>query len=415
VTSSGAAETVEDRVAGLLLERIGLRPEPTVRGRLHRAIRDELHRGDHDAATYLHSLAEGGDALQALLNRITVQETAFFRHPEQFEVLVRDVLPFLPQPVKIWSAGCANGQEPFSLAMVLEEQGIAGSVIGTDLSTTALQRTAAARYATRELSGLTAGRIARHLTRTKEGWRIKDGIRRRVRCAHHNLLDPLPPEVRSSQVIFCRNVLIYLSSDHSRAFLRRLADTFPPTTAVFLGAAETIWQVSDRFRAVPAGDTYIHRQVSAPGAVAMVRASHGGQPAAGTTPTDPARRQEQVAPAAVLRGRRAVPTADDPPAAGPVELLTQVGQDASAAGDFGAAIIAFRKCAYLAPADPLAQLHLGLALDAAGDGPSAQRAYAAARHALLNADPAHVIAGIEGYASAELRSLLDAKQRGGTR
>ena len=131
-----------------------------MRGRLHRAVRDELDDGDHDAATYLDSLAEGGDALQGLLNRVTVQETAFFRHPEQFEVLARDVLPTLPQPVNIWSAGCANGQEPFSLAMLLEEQGIAGSVIGTDLSTTALQRTVAARYVARELSGLSPRRIA---------------------------------------------------------------------------------------------------------------------------------------------------------------------------------------------------------------------------------------------------------------
>ena len=57
--------------------------------------------------------------------------------------------------------------------------------------------------------------------------------------------------------------LIYLSPDHTRAFLRRIADTFPPATAIFLGAAETIWQVSDRFRAVPSGDTFIHRQVTA--------------------------------------------------------------------------------------------------------------------------------------------------------
>ena len=89
----------------------------------------------------------------------------------------------------------------------------------------------------------------------------------------------------------------------------------------------------------------------------------------------------------------------------------RVGQDAIAAGDFGAAVVAFRKSAYLAPNDPVAQLHLGLALDAAGDEPSAQRAYAAARHALIHADPAHSIAGIEGYATAELRSLLDSKQR----
>ncbi len=88
-----------------------------------------------------------------------------------------------------------------------------------------------------------------------------------------------------------------------------------------------------------------------------------------------------------------------------------MGQEAIAAGDFDAAIVAFRKCAFLTPHDPVAQLHLGLALEAAGDESSAQRAYAAARHALLESDPAHSIGGIEGYAAAELSSLLDIKQR----
>ena len=78
-------------------------------------------------------------------------------------------------------------------------------------------------------------------------------------------------------------------------------------------------------------------------------------------------------------------------------------------------MVAFRKCAYLSPHDPVAQVHLGLALEAAGDESSAQRAYAAARHALLKSDPDHTISGIEGYAAAELSSLLDIKQQRVTR
>jgi hypothetical protein len=91
------------------------------------------------------------------------------------------------------------------------------------------------------------------------------------------------------------------------------------------------------------------------------------------------------------------------------------GQDAIAAGYFDAAVVAFRKCAYLTPHDPLAQLHLGLALEAAGDDPSAQRAYAAARHALGEADLSFGNAGLKGYSGAELKSLLDAKNRRLTR
>jgi chemotaxis protein methyltransferase CheR len=423
MTSSRTLEAVVEQVGEILLHRIGLRPDPTLRGRLRRAIRDELDDRAQDPTTYLDSVAGGGDALQGLLNRVTVQETAFFRHPEQFEVLARDILPMLPPPARIWSAGCANGQEAFSLAMVLEEQGIDGWVIGTDVSTAALQRTAAARYLTRELSGLSRRRIASHLKRTADGWRINAAVRDRVSILRHNLLDPLPPEVQACQVIFCRNVLIYLSPEHARAFLERIADAFPAATTVFLGAAETIWQLSDRFEAVPVGNTFIYRQAIAGGGVVKTRERNRiALAGTGRTAAAPAVRSrqrpvagEQEGPGPSVQGSGDGRAAAEPESASPADLLTRVGQDAIAADDFGTAVVAFRKCAYLAPHDPVAQLHLGLALEAAGDEPSAQRAYAAARHALLAADRAHSVAGIEGYTTAELASLLDIKLRKVTR
>ena len=79
--------------------------------------------------------------------------------------------------------------------------------------------------------------------------------------------------------------------------------------------------------------------------------------------------------------------------------------------DYDAAVTAFRKCAYLTPHDPMAQLHLGLALEAAGDKHSAQRAYAATRSALAKVGVACTLPGIEGIATAELIRLLDSKQR----
>jgi len=417
MTSSRAPEAVVERVAEILLHRIGLRPDPTLRGRLQRAIRDEMSHHAQDPTTYLDRLVAGGEALQGLLNRITVQETAFFRHPEHFEVLARDVLATLPRPVKIWSAGCANGQEAYSLAMLLEEQDIAGRVIGTDVSTAALQRAAAARYHARELSGLAPRRIASHLRPTADGWQINAAIRNRVTILRHNLLDPLPPDVQSCHVIFCRNVLIYLSPQHVRAFLDRIAETFPASTPLFLGAAETIWQVSDRFIAVPIGDTFIYRRAIA-GPVSVKAPTQRTVPA-GT-------RQTTVVPPVPFRPPRLVARqqrdsgrpgsgprqlSTEPASSTSIDQLAKVAHDAIAAGDFGTAVVAYRKCAYLAPDDPVAQLHLGLALEAAGDEASAQRAYAAARQALLKADSAQSVAGFEGYATAELASLLDSKQR----
>jgi chemotaxis protein methyltransferase CheR len=415
MTTGRTAEGVVERAAEILFDRIGLRPDPTMRGRLRRAVSDDMVELGQDPGTYLDALAAGGDALQGLLNRITVQETAFFRHPEHFEVLASHVLPTLPRPVKIWSAGCANGQEAFSLAMLLDEQDVEGFVIATDVSTTALQRTESARYLGREISGLSPGRIARYLTPTANGWQVNTAIRDRVSTLRHNLVDPLPLEVRSCHVIFCRNVLIYLSAQHVRALLDRIADTFPAATAIFLGAAETIWQVSDRFRAVPVGDTFLYRQVVADQAAAKARV----QQTVSASTARPGRTtvRARVERVARERDRRPPPPTgaagqipSEPPSVS-ADALAKAADDAMAAGDYAAAVVAFRKYAYLVPDDPVAQLQLGLALEALGDEPSAQRAYAAARHALMRPDSANSAPTFEGYAAGELVSLLDWKQR----
>ena len=213
-------------------------------------------------------------------------------------------------------------------------------------------------------------------------------------------------------------MLIYLSPRHVRAFLDRIADTFPAATPVFIGAAETIWQISDRFIAVPVGDTFIYRRAIADSAGFRTR-TRDVSAGNGLTSTVSAARMNP--PRTMVRHqdsqRRSMPVhgpgqpVTEPESITSIDQLAKVAHDAIAVGDFGTAVVAFRKCAYLSPDDPVAQLHLGLALEAAGDEPSAQRAFAAARQALLRADSAHIVAGFEGYASAELASLLDSKQR----
>jgi len=240
-------EAAVDRLSELLDLQIGLRPETTLRGRLRRCLRDEVSVRGGDLDAYLRALAGSDHLLQSLVNRVTVQESAFFRHPDHFEVLANDILPGLDPPVTIWSAGCANGQEAYSLAMVLEEQGVQGSVVATDLSTTALARTTAARYSSREIAALSASRIARHLTRDGDAWEVKRSLRSRVTTLRHNLITDLPGHVGVCQVVFCRNVLIYFSPEHAKAFLDRLAGALAPGAFLILGSAESLWQVTDRF------------------------------------------------------------------------------------------------------------------------------------------------------------------------
>ncbi|HJQ48308.1 MAG TPA: CheR family methyltransferase [Amycolatopsis sp.] len=395
MNTEDALRAAVDRVAELLDLRIGLRGEPSLRARLRRCIVDEATLLGEDVATYLETLSGPSAALQGLVDRITVQETAFFRHPEQFEILARDVLPAARQPVLIWSAACANGQEPYSLAMLLEEQGVAGRVLATDLAESAVARTAAARYAERELGGLSQVRTHRHLTRADGMWEVEPNVRERVAVFRHNLLDPIPEQVRSCQIVFCRNVLIYFSAAHAQAFLARLADTLPPGATLFVGSAETIWQVTDRFQPIRVGDSFVHR-------------SRRESPAASARPVARAVESAPRPSRAPVRPKPRPPVADD---AEQAALMARVGQDAVMTGDRQSAVIAFRKWAYLAPNDPLAHLHLGLALEAAGDQLSARRAFGTARRTLLRIDPNRIEEAIEGYTADELRRFLDFKNQ----
>ena len=390
-----SAEVV-DRVAGLLKSRIGLRPDPILRSRLMRSIRDEATLHELDVEGYLQTLFVTDGALQSLLNRVTVQETNFFRHPEHFQVLISDVLPSLPQPITIWSAGCANGQEAFSLAMLLDEHQIDGSVIATDLSTAALHRTTVARYSARELTGLSSARIDRHLTQTAGAWEVNEELRDRVSTLRHNLMDALPAQVRSSQVVFCRNVLIYFSPEHTKTFLDRVADTLPAAW-LFLGSAETMWTISHRYRTIRIGDAYTYRPQTATPALPGPKASTRGVP------------ERDRASAGTLSTPRATPVTPSLDEA--LTSLARTGQEALSAGDHATAVVQFRKWVYLADDDAVAHLHLGLALEAAGDGLSARRAFGAARRTLGEADSAQVELAIGGYDPAELLRLLETKQR----
>ncbi|TMK51055.1 MAG: protein-glutamate O-methyltransferase CheR [Actinobacteria bacterium] len=389
-----------DRAAELMDRELGLRPDQTLRGRLQRCLRDEAAARGENLMDYVARLAADPSARQSLYDRLTVQETAFFRHPGQFQALADRVLPGIDGPAVIWSAGCSNGQEPYSLAMILEEQAAPGLVIATDVSTQALRRTSEASYHSRELTGLSPARRDRYLTGGPgDRWEVCKGLRDRVTVQHHNLItDPLPDHVARCQVVFCRNVLIYFSTEHVTAFLTRLAGALAPGACLFLGYAETIWQVTHLFEPVRLGDAFeYHRRRDSPA------------PTAVRTPARPARpaRKHSARPSPA---RHAAIPGDEPAASSLV--LVQAGQAGGAGGDHQAAIGEFRRHAFLEPDQPIAHLQLGLALEAAGDRPSAQRAYRAARAALDRCEAPAVESALGGYRVEELIRLLDSKQEG---
>lgn len=397
--------------ARVLGRRVGMRLDVATQTRLARCVQEAATARHQDLAAYVSSLESDAGALQDLLDRITVQETSFFRDPGQFDALARHVLPTMRGPLTVWSAGCANGQEAYTLAMVLAESAVSDwRIVATDVSSRALERTRRARYSEKEMSGVSPERRERWFVHDGSAWVVAPALRDRVAVARHNLVSDTPPvEAGRCRLVLCRNVLIYFRPEDVVAFLERLARWMPPDGYLFLGYSESLWQVTDVFKLVRLGDSFVYRPAGAPAPKperVLSAEKADSRPFLHSKPEKRSAASPRKGPSASARAaseKKAVEALPD------VGSLLAAGEAAAAAGEYDAAVTAYRKAAYLEPDHPIPHLHLGLALEAAGNAAAARRAYAAARVAVDRCDTAAVEAALGGYRLDELVGLLDAK------
>lgn len=212
---------------------------------VERVVRAELARG-RSASELLAELQRPGAPLaRALLDAVLVGETYFFRHPEQFRFLASEVVPTALSrgnlSLRGWSAGCASGEETYSIAACLLNMappGVRVEVLGTDLHEGRLE--AARRGVYGNWSRREAGPVLHPLYLEVAEGRVSilDPVRAVVRFAQGNLLEPLPEIHGSFDVIFCRNVLTYFSPDAVRVALGHLARALVPGGVLLLGTVE---------------------------------------------------------------------------------------------------------------------------------------------------------------------------------
>jgi chemotaxis protein methyltransferase CheR len=176
-------------------------------------------------------------------------ETFFFRDRQPFEIFRTVMLPRLVEAkrdkrrIRIWSAACATGQEPYSLAMILDEEArrLAGwqiEIVATDLSGSALETARAGLYNQFEVQrGLPISLLLRYFHRDKDQWRVVEHIRSRVRFQQLNLLHSFD-RLGTFDIIFCRNVLMYFSPETRKSVITRMAQTLEPDGMLMLGATE---------------------------------------------------------------------------------------------------------------------------------------------------------------------------------
>jgi chemotaxis methyl-accepting protein methylase/chemotaxis signal transduction protein len=279
-------------VARLLAERTGLQITRGLEERLAACLEGAARAGGQTAAGYAAGLAADPGAFQHLLDCVTVQESGFFRHPDQFAALASEVLPALEGPVAVWSAGCGNGQEAYSLAMELAASGHPDwQVLATDISAAAVARTRAGRYTTAELAGIPP--VHRHwLHPAGDLWEVDPALRARVRVEQANLTAGFPADPGRCQVVFCRNVLIYLSRAVAESFLARLAAWLAPGGLVFLGYAEAVLPPTRGLHPDKVGGAHVLRAVPGAGPE-EVTAEEPGRPEDQARPEDQGRPEGQ--------------------------------------------------------------------------------------------------------------------------
>jgi len=205
---------------------------------------------------------------QQVVEAMTTNETFFFRELAQYDALRTEVVPLLVQErlasrkLSFWSAAASTGQEAYSLAMLLLEMGLGHwdiRILGTDLSTQALDRARAGRYMQIEVNrGMPASLLVKYFTRAGLEWQLRDDVRRMVHYDQFDLRQG-PPALGAFDVIFCRNVLIYFDVPTKRHILGHLRGALMPTGVLLLGGTETTINIDDRFEPQSYGKATFYR------------------------------------------------------------------------------------------------------------------------------------------------------------
>ena len=253
-----------DFIAKVLKDRSGLVITPDkaylLESRLTPVARKRGLKGLDDLMASLRTAGE--DLLREVTEAMTTNESFFFRDMKPFDQFRTIVLPHLLQAraarksFRIWSAACSSGQEAYSLAMILKEETsrLAGwkiEIVGTDISQEVLEKAKAGLYSQFEVQrGLPIQLLVKYFKKNNEMWQIDPAIRAMVQYREYNLLHDLKP-LGQFDVVFCRNVLIYFDQPTKTRVLDNVSRLMSDDGFLYLGGAETVLGISDKFRPIP--------------------------------------------------------------------------------------------------------------------------------------------------------------------
>jgi chemotaxis protein methyltransferase CheR len=271
----GLSEHELSEIRMLIEERTGICFDESRERFFSTRVKEHLRAKDFARGTeLLRAIRKSNVEYDALLERLLTQETSFFRYPGVYEAFEKRVLPELhtkkfwmnPRTLRIWSAGCSTGEEPYSIAITIADSlSFADAwnveILATDVGRNALKHAERGIYNGRSLASVSPERLATHFTRVERGHQVRMRLRKMVTFAQMNLASAV--YVGRMDMIFCMNVLIYFSEERRRALVQRFYDTLEPGGYLLLGHSESLSKMPVKFQAIVLNDCILYRKPTA--------------------------------------------------------------------------------------------------------------------------------------------------------
>lgn len=218
--------------------------------RLARRITDNKLPGYEEYLPFLRS--KGESELKILYGVITTNETYFFREPQQFDVFTKHILPRVldrkrNKEIRVWSAACSSGEEPYTVAAILKETApaVRADIIGSDISDGVLESARRGIYSSYAVRIVPPYYQQKYFRCNGETFEFDDSLRKAVRFMNINLIDEKSVRaIRDADVIFCRNVLIYFDDKSKRKAVSLLYDALAPNGFLLVGTSESLHNVT---------------------------------------------------------------------------------------------------------------------------------------------------------------------------
>jgi chemotaxis protein methyltransferase CheR len=247
-----------EQYRSLIYAESGITFTPANRSILESRLKERLREKKLDSVKdYFSTISSNKEELKSFLDAITTNLTRFFRNQAHFDALEKHVIPELinnirkggaGNTIKIWSAGCSTGEEPYTIAMLLNEvlpSSWKFEVLASDLSLKCLMTAKEGFYADSRIDGIPPNYLTKYFDKVDGGYHIKPDIQSKIRFDYHNLKNDAGH--RNLDIVFCRNVIIYFDEAAQTAVINRFWDAMASKSFLFIGHSESLFGMDTKF------------------------------------------------------------------------------------------------------------------------------------------------------------------------